>query len=549
MGDAVFTRRWAMLAGVCVVACASIPAPARPAEPAYVALDPRGAWPDVPRIPLAPRLADLKGKRIYLVKSWPSNSGFEGVTAKLAATLRARYPDAVVTIKDRNERYSEDDPKLWAEMKANADAFIYIVAASSSTTSYAFKWSAKLEKMGLPGVVVNFDALNSVGDTTNAREGAQVRRSAFTYPPERMEPKAYDAAIDKAIAALTAPLTADETRAGVIKAVHPPEVAAVGTLDQVEKIFYDKGLTDGLPVIPPTRERVAEMLKGTHHAPDEVVAQAFMPESLKATVKTVAINGVMAGCGPEHLPVLLATVEAYQKYNLNSMLRSTNSFSFMQVVNGPIRQQLKMNASTNAVGPGNRSNSCMGRALRLFIVNLGGGVPDVNLMAVIGNVTSDGFMFAENEEQSPWEPLAADHGFKRGDNTLTFFSGGWGHAGNYGLGTSLADVPGDIARFQITTGATVIISPARAAELTAKGMTKQQVKDYLWENAYHTLGELRAGERFRETPETQGRPDSTRVPVYKKGTIDVVVAGNDASPMMQAWGMYRPQTVSIDKWR
>ncbi|MEO6379719.1 MAG: hypothetical protein ABIO37_16990 [Caulobacteraceae bacterium] len=80
-------------------------------------------------------------------------------------------------------------------------------------------------------------------------------------------------------------------------------------------------------------------------------------------------------------------------------------------------------------------------------------------------------------------------------------------------------------------------------------MSKQQVRDYLWENANHTLGELRAGERFRETPETQGKPDSTRIPVFKKGTIDVVVAGNDASPMMQAWGMYRPQTISIDKWR
>jgi hypothetical protein len=537
------------LLATAVLATGAEAAARAPAEPTYAALDPRGEWPDVQRIPLSARLPTLKGKRIYLVKSWPSNSGFVEVTAKLAETIKARYPDAVVTIKDRNVRYSEDDPALWAEMKERADAFIYIVAASSSTTSYAFKWSAKLEKMGLPGVVVNFDSLNSVGGTTNAREGADVRRATFHYPPEAMDKNAYDAAIDATLQALTDPLKPAETRTGVVKAVHPPEVAATGTLQQIQETFYDKGLTDGLPIIPPTRERLAAMLKGTSHSPDEVVAPAFMPESLRATVRKVALNGIMAGCGPEHMPVLLATVEAFQKFNLNSMLRSTNSFSFMQVVNGPIRNQLKMNAATNAVGPGNRSNSCMGRALRLFIVNLGGGVPDVNLMAVIGNVTSQGFMFAENEEMSPWEPLSADHGFKRGDNTLTLLSGGWAHAGNYGLGTSLADVPGDLARFQLPSGAIVIISPARAAELKAKGMTKQQVRDYLFDNAYRTLGQMREGERFRETDATRGKPDSTRIPVFQPGTIDVVVVGNDASPMMQAWHMYRPQTVSIDKWR
>ncbi len=197
------------------------------------------------------------------------------------------------------------------------------------------------------------------------------------------------------------------------------------------------------------------------------------------TVRQVAINAVMAGCLPEHMPVLLATIEAYQKFNLNSMLRSTNSFAFMQVVNGPIAKALKMNAGVNAVGPGNQANAAMGRALRLFITNLGGGAPGVNIMAVIGANSNYSFMFAENEEQSPWEPLSVTQGFRKGESTLTFYSGGWAHSGNYGLGTELADVPPDLARYQLPSGAVLIISPQRAEALARQGMSKEDVRKYL----------------------------------------------------------------------
>jgi hypothetical protein len=232
------------------------------------------------------------------------------------------------------------------------------------------------------------------------------------------------------------------------------------------------------------------------------------------------------------LPVLLATIEAYQKFNLNSMLRSTNSFAFMQVVNGPIARTLKMNSGVNAVGPGNQANAAMGRALRLFITNLGGGAPGVNIMAVIGANANYSFMFAENEAESPWEPLSVTRGFGKDESTLTLFSGGWAHAGNYGLGTELADVPPDLARFQLPSGAVLIISPPRAADLARQGMSKDDVRAFLQQNATRPA---RGG----------GAP----TPAFQPGTIDVVVAGGDAAPMMQAWHMYRPQTVSIDKWR
>ena len=506
------------------------------------ALDPRGIAPAVERIPLSRRLARINGAMICIVMSWPTNSAFDNVVKDLVPLLKERGAKEI-TVKPRNVRYSEDDPQLWDEMRQKCDAFIYVAAPSSSTTSYAFQWSAKLEKMGLPGAVVNFDDLNSVGDTTSSRWGAMLRRSSFVYPPETMNKQGYAAALSRAIDNLTRPLTPEEKATGIMQPKPRPEVFVSGDFDQIQKSYYDAGMTDGLPIIPPTAERVAAMLKGTSHKPDEVVAQTFMPEGLGVTVKHVAINAVMAGCLPEQMPVLLATVEAYQKYNLNSILRSTNPFSFMQVVNGPIAQQLKMNSGTGALSPGNQANASMGRALRLFTVNLGGGAPGVNLMAVIGNVSSYSFMFAENEKESPWEPLSVTLGHQKNENTLTFFMGGWAHSGNYGPGfageVALDSVARDMSGYQMTSGATVIISPKLAQDFQRRGMGKADVETYLQKHSTREPRKSRPGEAAQNGP----------VPVFPEGSVKVVVAGGDASSMMQAWSMYRPLIVSIDKWR
>ncbi len=527
---------------VTVLLAGSLIASAQDAAPAYTALDPRGSFPAVERVPLAARLPTLAGKRIYIVMSWPSGSGMDQVAKDIAASLETRHKASGAVIKNRNTRYSEDDPELWKEMKQGADGYIYIGAASSSTTSYVFKWSTHLEQIGLPGGAAYFDQLESVRETTQAREGAQIRGAAFSYPVDAMDRTRYANAIEQTIATLTAALTTTERATGTIAPAPRPEIAASGSLAEIQRVFLEKGFTDGLPIIPPTREAVAAMLKGTSHSPDEVVARGFMPEGLGVTVRQVAINAAMAGCLPEQMPVLLATIEAYQKFNLNSMLRSTNSFAFMQVVNGPIARTLKMNSGVNAVGPGNQANAAMGRALRLFITNLGGGAPGLNIMAVIGANSNYSFMFAENEEQSPWEPLSVTQGFRKEDSTLTFFSGGWAHSGNYGLGTELADVPADLARYQLPSGAVLIISPQRAAALSHQGMSKDDVRRFLQQNATRPAREVRGSQN-------QAGSGDASVQVFKPGTIDVVVAGGDAAPMMQAWHMYRPQTVSIDKWR
>ena len=519
-------------------------------EGVYSVLDPRGIWPRIERIPLSPRQSSLKEKRIYLINSWGSGTGFEDFFSKIEKVLYERYPDTVVTVKGRNTGYSQDDPELWKEMQANADAFIYAGAPSSSTTSYAFKWSAKLEKMGLPGAVLMFDTLLSVADTTRNREGAEVRYVAIPYPAETMNRSQEDKAIDDILACLTLPLEDNEQEKGYIEPPKRSRIMTSGTLDEIQDYFHTRGMTDGLPIIPPTEDRVEEMLQGTSLKPDVLVIKAMMPEGLGVTVEKVAVNAVMAGCEPRHMPVLLATLEAYDKHNLNSLLRSTNAFSFMQVVNGPIRKKLDMNAGTSVLGPGNYANAVMGRALRLFIINLGGGITGINMMAVVGNISNWPFLFPEFEEQSPWQPFSVSQGYKPEENTLTMFTGGWAHAGNYGhVRFTLEHVAADIAEFEFPMGAVIIISPKRAEILKAKGFTKQKIADYLVEHATKPLGELRTSHYFRDTPDTESKSDSVLHQVFKPGTVDIVIAGGNASPMMQAWHMYRPVTVSIDRWR
>ena len=444
-----------------------------------------------------------------------------------------------------------DDPELWKEMQANADAFIYAGAPSSSTTSYAFKWSAKLEKLGLPGAVLMYNTLLSVADTTRKRQGAEVRYIAIPYPADTMSQAQESKAIDDILACLTLPLESHEQQTGYIEAPKRPRIMTSGTLDEIQKYFHDHGLSDGLPIVPPTEARVAAMLRGTSRKPDTVVVESLTPEGLAVTVEKVAINGVMAGCEPRHMPVLLASLEAFDLHNRNnSLVRSTNAFSFMQVVNGPVRNDLEMNAGTSVLGPGNYANAVMGRALHLFITNLGGGVSGINMMSVVGNISTWPFLFPEFEEQSPWESLSVSLGFKGEENTLTMFTGGWAHSGNYGhVRFTLEHVAEDIAEFEMSSGAAIIISPKRAEILKAQGYTKQTAIDYLVEHATKPLGELRNSHYFRDTPDPSGKPDSTEHRVFRPGSINIIVAGGDASPMMQAWHMYRPVTVSIDKWR
>ena len=193
--------------------------------------------------------------------------------------------------------------------------------------------------------------------------------------------------------------------------------------DEYEAMF-ERGWSDGLPLIPPSEKRVLAMLAGTKRAPDEIVA-IVPPDLVPCTVEKVAVNAVMAGCKPEYLPVVLAAVAAActDEFNMHGLLATTMPVGPVLVVNGPIRRAIGMNSGMNAMGQGNRANSTIGRALQLVVRNVGGGRPGEVDRATHGNPGKLGFCFAEDEEGSPWQPLSVDLGAEPGRSTVTLFPG------------------------------------------------------------------------------------------------------------------------------
>ena len=190
------------------------------------------------------------------------------------------------------------------------------------------------------------------------------------------------------------------------------------------EFFAEQGLTDGLPVVPPTEERVVRMLEGTARAPAEVVAQV-PPNLAAATVEKIAINAVMAGCRPEYLPVVIAAVEAVctDEFNLHGVLATTYFVGPLVVVNGPVRHAIGLNCGRNVFGQGFRANGTIGRALQLVVRNVGGGRPGDVDMATFGQPGKFTACIGENEEESCWDPLHVERGFDRDQSTVTVFAG------------------------------------------------------------------------------------------------------------------------------
>ena len=195
-------------------------------------------------------------------------------------------------------------------------------------------------------------------------------------------------------------------------------------LEDEFEAMYDRGWSDGLPLVPPTPERVEKMLAGTSRSADDIVA-VVPPNLVEATVEKVAINAVMAGCKPDYLPVVLAGLEAVcnDDFNMHGVLATTMGVGPVLIVNGPIRNELQMNSGMNVFGQGNRANATIGRAVQLCVRNIGGGRPGEIDRSTQGQPGKLGLCFPEEEEGSPWPSLAETRGFDAGANTVTAFCG------------------------------------------------------------------------------------------------------------------------------
>lgn len=191
--------------------------------------------------------------------------------------------------------------------------------------------------------------------------------------------------------------------------------------DPVEQA-YNRGWSDGLPVVPPTVDRVLRMLEGTRRTPSEVVG-LVPPNLVECTVEKVAINAVMAGCRPAYLPVVLAALETalVREFTMHGLLCTTYFSGPMVIVNGPVTRAIGMNSGLNCLGPGNRANATIGRALQLVIRNVGGGRPGEIDRSVFGNPGKFSFCFAEDESDESWEPLHVARGCAPGSNAVTLF--------------------------------------------------------------------------------------------------------------------------------
>ena len=191
-----------------------------------------------------------------------------------------------------------------------------------------------------------------------------------------------------------------------------------------QTLFAERGWTDGLPIVPPTDEAVASMLGGTRRGRDDVVA-TLTPGLGRATVEKIAVNALMAGGEPAHLPLIIAAVEAMadERFTLHTIAQSTTPSAPLFLVNGPIVQRLGLNSGTCALGPGlpSRANIVIGRALRLCMMNLGHAYPQRSDMDTIGSPLKFSLVLPEHEAASPWEPYHVEHGFARDDSVVTAF--------------------------------------------------------------------------------------------------------------------------------
>jgi hypothetical protein len=260
----------------------------------------------------------------------------------------------------------------------------------------------------------------------------------------------------------------------------------LGELEDDVEACYERGWTDGLPVVPPKHERVLRMLEGTARSPSDVVA-VVPPDLAECTVEKVAINAVMAGCKPEHLPVVLAAVEAAcsDEFNIHGVLATTHFVGPVVLVNGPIAREIGMNSGVNALGQGNRANASIGRALQLVIRNVGGGQPGGVDRATLGNPGKYTFCFAEDEAGSPWESLAAERGVRSARGAVSLFAG----EGVRGVVDQLSRTPDSLARSFAAClrtvahpklfgrwDALVVISPEHARTFRAAGWSKAELR-------------------------------------------------------------------------
>ncbi len=332
--------------------------------------------------------------------------------------------------------------------------------------------------------------------------------------------------------------------------------------EAINRVYRERRWSDGLPIVPPTTERVERMLGNGRRARQGIIARVA-PGYGAATVERIAINAVMAGCDPEFLPVLIAATEAVSDpaFNLQGIQATTNPVAVWLILNGPTAKRLGINCAFNCLGQGAWANATIGRALRLILQNIGGALPGEMDRATHGQPGKFSFCCAENEEASPWEPLHVERGFSAGESTVTVV----GAEGTMNMNTHSKDAP-ELVRIIAETmihppsneyvhggEPWLLLSPEHAEVFARGGLTKAQLKRALWEASRMPAGRFSTRElqrtRDSRTQELGEIGPGTLVPVSPRPEdVQIVVAGGPGthSVYVPSFGNTRAVTRVID---
>lgn len=332
------------------------------------------------------------------------------------------------------------------------------------------------------------------------------------------------------------------------------ELTDVKDYHEAVELFFENRWTDGLAVVPPTPENVEELVRYVDRDPHEEIGE-IPPRYGVATIETLAINTVMAGCRPEYFPVVIAAVEAMlePEHNLNGVQTTTHCSVPLVIINGPMVKRLNVNRGDGVFGGGYRANGTIGRAVRLVLWNLGGNFPgevDKSTMAHPGKWS---YCIGEDEDSNPWEPLHVERGMPAGSDAVTVFTCEAPHSiicdGN--ARELLTSICSSMATLGVNNlhsmGETlVVLNPRNAAQFHSEGWSKKDIKQHIWENARLPIASIREAGRMifgvsREYwPEWIDRNnDSQMVPLTRNpADIHLVVAGGDTyfAVVCPGWG-------------
>ncbi len=333
------------------------------------------------------------------------------------------------------------------------------------------------------------------------------------------------------------------------KAPYPAEVLNfTGSWDDLQRYFFEKWWSLGLPVLPPTPERVAEMLAGTNRKPDEVLG-AVPPQMGTLTVELAAAHGAMSGCRPEYMPLLIAACEAFLDpvANFQGALTTTGTTQSIIIVNGPVVQEIGLACEQGAAGKGHQANAAIGYALNLIAFTVGGSRPpaiDRSTLASPSDYVC--WIFGENEKALPegWNPLHVDRGFRRNDSVVTVMSSyppvecidHWSISADEHLRwwsrivSPLTNIGGPCHVLLLDQNPIIALGPEHARLVAAEGWTKEDLRRAFWERTRIPLSDWPAGHPENERLVEKLGPvkGDTLIPItLSPEQFLIVIAGGD----------------------